>query len=178
MVILVMVMLGVVLRFVQEMRADAAAAKLKAMVSKKVIVKRLNAIQNFGAMNVLCTEKTGTLTQGKIILEKHLNVHGDPSDKVLHFGYLNSFQHTGRKNLLDQAILDHEELPDHLQAGGHAGGAYPARLVNRDDERAGTGRCRHGHQHVCPPGAGAQGAHHPRAAYRAPLILGLVVLGL
>jgi len=87
-----------------------------AMARKKVIVKRLNAIQNFGAMNVLCTDKTGTLTQGKIILEKHLDVHGEPSEKVLHFGYLNSFHHTGLKNLLDQAILDHEELKDHLQA--------------------------------------------------------------
>jgi len=87
-----------------------------AMARKKVIVKRLNAIQNFGAMDVLCTDKTGTLTQGKIILEKHLDVHGEPSEKVLHFGYLNSFHHTGLKNLLDQAILDHEELKDHLQA--------------------------------------------------------------
>ena len=87
-----------------------------AMARKKVIVKRLNAIQNFGAMDVLCTDKTGTLTQGKIILEKHLDVYGEPSEKVLHFGYLNSYHHTGLKNLLDQAILDHEELKDHLQA--------------------------------------------------------------
>ena len=87
-----------------------------AMARKKVIVKRLNAIQNFGAMDVLCTDKTGTLTQGKIILQKHLDVHGESSEKVLHFGYLNSFHHTGLKNLLDQAILDHEELKEHLQA--------------------------------------------------------------
>jgi len=87
-----------------------------AMSRKKVIVKRLNAIQNFGAMDVLCTDKTGTLTQGKILLEKHLDVHGDPSERVLHFGYLNSYHHTGLKNLLDQAILDHEELKDHLKA--------------------------------------------------------------
>jgi len=87
-----------------------------AMSRKKVIVKRLNSIQNFGAMDVLCTDKTGTLTQGKIILEKHLDVYGEPSEKVLHFGYLNSFHHTGLKNLLDQAILDHEELKEHLQA--------------------------------------------------------------
>jgi Mg2+-importing ATPase len=80
------------------------------MARKKVIVKRLNAIQNFGAMDVLCTDKTGTLTQGKIVLEKHLDVHGDPSDKVLHYGYLNSYHHTGLKNLLDEAILNHEEL--------------------------------------------------------------------
>jgi Mg2+-importing ATPase len=87
-----------------------------AMARKKVIVKRLNAIQNFGAMDVLCTDKTGTLTQGKIVLERHLDVYGDPSEKVLHFGYLNSFHHTGLKNLLDQAILDHTELRAHLRA--------------------------------------------------------------
>ena len=87
-----------------------------AMARKKVIVKRLNAIQNFGAMDVLCTDKTGTLTQGKIVLEKHLDVHGDPSEKVLQYGYLNSFHHTGLKNLLDEAILDHKELREHLKA--------------------------------------------------------------
>jgi len=87
-----------------------------AMARRKVIVKRLNSIQNFGAMDVLCTDKTGTLTQGRIILEKHLDVHGNPSEKVLHFGYLNSYHHTGLKNLLDQAILDHEELKEHLKA--------------------------------------------------------------
>ena len=87
-----------------------------AMARKKVIVKRLNAIQNFGAMDVLCTDKTGTITQGKIVLEKHLDVHGDPSEKVLHYGYLNSYHHTGLKNLLDEAILDHEELEERLKA--------------------------------------------------------------
>ena len=87
-----------------------------AMARKKVIVKRLNAIQNFGAMDVLCTDKTGTLTQGRIVLEKYLDVNGEPSEKVLHFGYLNSFHHTGLKNLLDKAILDHEELKEHLKA--------------------------------------------------------------
>ncbi|WP_246590821.1 magnesium-translocating P-type ATPase [Georgfuchsia toluolica] len=87
-----------------------------AMSRRKVIVKRLNAIQNFGAMDVLCTDKTGTLTQGKIVLEKHLDANGDPSEKVLHYGYLNSFHHTGLKNLLDAAILDHEELKEHLKA--------------------------------------------------------------
>jgi Mg2+-importing ATPase len=87
-----------------------------AMSGKKVIVKRLNAIQNFGAMDVLCTDKTGTLTQGRIVLEKHLDVHGEPSEKVLHFGYLNSYHHTGLKNLLDEAILDHEDLEDRLKA--------------------------------------------------------------
>jgi Mg2+-importing ATPase len=87
-----------------------------AMARKKVIVKRLNAIQNFGAMDVLCTDKTGTLTQGKIVLEKHLDVNGDPSEEVLQYGYLNSYHHTGLKNLLDAAILDHEELEERLKA--------------------------------------------------------------
>jgi P-type Mg2+ transporter len=88
-----------------------------AMSRKKVIVKRLNAIQNFGAMDVLCTDKTGTLTEGKVVLEKHLDPHGDPSEKVLHYGYLNSYYHTGLRNLLDDAILAHGELETRLQAG-------------------------------------------------------------
>jgi Mg2+-importing ATPase len=67
-------------------------------------------------MDVLCTDKTGTITQGKIVLEKHLDAHGDPSEKVLHYGYLNSYHHTGLKNLLDEAILDHEELEERLKA--------------------------------------------------------------
>lgn len=87
-----------------------------AMARKKVIVKRLNAIQNFGAMDVLCTDKTGTLTQGKIVLEKYLDAHGNPSAKVLEYGYLNSYHHTGLKNLLDEAVLAHEELEEHLKA--------------------------------------------------------------
>jgi Mg2+-importing ATPase len=87
-----------------------------AMSKKKVIVKRLNSIQNFGAMDVLCTDKTGTITQGKIVLEKYLDVRGNSSDRVLQYGYLNSYHHTGLKNLLDAAILDHEELEDSLKA--------------------------------------------------------------
>src|SRR5512135_1750987 len=85
-----------------------------AMARKKVIVKRLNAIQNFGAMDVLCTDKTGTLTQGKIILEKHMDVRGNDSERVLHYGYMNSYYQTGLKNLMDEAILDHEHLNDEL----------------------------------------------------------------
>lgn len=86
-----------------------------AMVRKKVIVKRLNAIQNFGAADVLCTDKTGTLTQGKIVLEKHLDVHGDDSERVLHYGYMNSYFQTGLKNLMDEAILDHGHLEEDLK---------------------------------------------------------------
>ncbi|HEX7597730.1 MAG TPA: magnesium-translocating P-type ATPase, partial [Polyangia bacterium] len=86
------------------------------MARKKVIVKRLNAIQNFGAMDVLCTDKTGTLTQGKIVLEKYLDAEGEPSDRVLEFGYLNSYHHTGLKNLMDEAILAHEDLEESTKA--------------------------------------------------------------
>ncbi len=86
-----------------------------AMARKKVIIKRLNAIQNFGAADVLCTDKTGTLTQGKIVLEKHLNVHGDESERVLHYGYMNSYYQTGLKNLMDEAILEHGHLEEDLK---------------------------------------------------------------
>ncbi|MCL5260486.1 MAG: magnesium-translocating P-type ATPase [Gammaproteobacteria bacterium] len=85
------------------------------MARKKTIVKRLNSIQNFGAMNILCTDKTGTLTEGRIVLERHVDVHGMPSEKVLSFGYLNSYHHTGLKNLMDDAILDHEDLEERLK---------------------------------------------------------------
>ena len=80
------------------------------MSKKKVIVKRLNAIQNFGAMDTLCTDKTGTITEGKIILEKHLDVKGNPSQRVLDYGYMNSYYQTGLKNLMDDAILKHVNL--------------------------------------------------------------------
>jgi len=81
-----------------------------AMAKKEVIVKRLSSIQNFGAMDILCTDKTGTLTQDKIILEKHCNVQGKEDQAVLDMAYLNSFHQTGLKNLLDKAILKHEKL--------------------------------------------------------------------
>ncbi len=89
------------------------------MSHKKVIVKRLNAIQNFGAMDVLCTDKTGTITQGKIVLEKHLDVRGNTSDRVLHYGYLNSYYQTGLKNLLDLAVLEHGELEKQLNTAAY-----------------------------------------------------------
>jgi Mg2+-importing ATPase len=75
------------------------------MSRNKVVVKRLNAIQNFGAMDVLCTDKTGTLTQDKIILERHLDVHGNEDVAVLRLAYLNSLHQTGLRNLLDVAVL-------------------------------------------------------------------------
>ena len=81
----------------------------------KVVVKRLDAIQNFGAMDVLCTDKTGTLTQDKIVLERHTDVDGAASDEVLKFAFLNSHFQTGLKNLLDRAVLDHVELHTELR---------------------------------------------------------------
>ena len=77
-----------------------------AMSRKKVIVKRLNAIQNFGGMDVLCTDKTGTLTEDRVVLQRHCNVEGEESEEVLIDGYLISNFQTGLKNLLDRAILD------------------------------------------------------------------------
>lgn len=85
------------------------------MSNHKVIVKRLNAIQNIGAMDILCTDKTGTLTLDKIVLEKHLNVLGVEDDEVLKWAYLNSYHQTGLKNILDKAILEHIELHDYLK---------------------------------------------------------------
>jgi Mg2+-importing ATPase len=77
-----------------------------AMSRKKVIVKRLNSIQNFGGMDVLCTDKTGTLTEDRVVLMRHCDVAGRESDDVLLDGYLISYFQTGLKNLLDRAILD------------------------------------------------------------------------
>ena len=84
---------------------------------KKVIVKRLDAIQNFGAMDVLCTDKTGTLTQDKIFLARHVDVWGQESDDVLEMAYLNSYYQTGLKNLLDVAVLEHVEVHRELNVG-------------------------------------------------------------
>ena len=94
-----------------------------AMSKKKTIVKDLNAIQNFGAMNILCTDKTGTLTCDHIILEKYINADGteDNDKRILRHAYYNSFFQTGLKNLMDKAILAHikdlslEHLTDEYQ---------------------------------------------------------------
>jgi len=79
------------------------------MARRKSIVKRLNAIQNFGAMDILCTDKTGTLTQNKVILERHLDIHGNEDSQVLELAWLNSFHQAGLKNLLDVAVLDYAQ---------------------------------------------------------------------
>jgi Mg2+-importing ATPase len=81
-----------------------------AMSRRKVIVKRLNSIQNLGAMDVLCTDKTGTLTQDRIILERHCNVALEEDEAVLLLAYLNGHFQTGLKNLMDRAILEYTDL--------------------------------------------------------------------
>src|SRR6202171_3771478 len=91
------------------------------MAKQKVIVKRLNAIQNLGAMDVLCTDKTGTLTQDRVMLEKHRNIRGDVDLRVLEYAYLNSYYQTGLKNLLDRAVLAHAELEHEVDVLQHAG---------------------------------------------------------
>ena len=106
-----------------EMLPMIVTAKLSkgalSMSKKKTIVKNLNAIQNFGAMNILCTDKTGTLTCDKIVLEKYINADGsnDESKRILRHAYFNSYFQTGLKNLMDKAILSHvKELKlEHLK---------------------------------------------------------------
>lgn len=88
-----------------------------AMSRKKVIMKRLNAIQNLGAMDVLCTDKTGTLTMDRVVLERHCDVVLKEDDGVLALAYMNSYFQTGLKNVLDRAILAHRET--------HADAAIP-----------------------------------------------------
>ena len=80
------------------------------MSKKKVIIKKLNSIQNLGAMDVLCTDKTGTITEGKTSLESHLDVLGNSNDDVLKYGFLNSYYHTGLKSILDETILKHGKV--------------------------------------------------------------------
>jgi Mg2+-importing ATPase len=89
--------------------ANLARGAVK-MSRQKVIVKQLSAIQNFGAMDVLCTDKTGTLTQDKVALILHLNVQGQECEEVFEYAFLNSHFQTGLKNLLDRAVLEHENL--------------------------------------------------------------------
>jgi len=104
-----------------------------AMSRKKVIVKRLHSIQNFGAMDVLCTDKTGTLTLDRVIIEQHCDVVRREDDEVLAMAYLNSYFQTGLKNVLDRAVLDHRE--------GRAGGglqAVPVVRAQRPGDSAGV----------------------------------------
>ncbi|NTV09952.1 MAG: magnesium-translocating P-type ATPase, partial [Zoogloea sp.] len=80
------------------------------MAKKHMIVKRLTAIQDLGSMDVLCTDKTGTLTEAKIRMERHVDAEGLSSERVLQFAYLNSFFETGLKSPLDEAILEHRQI--------------------------------------------------------------------
>jgi P-type Mg2+ transporter len=91
-----------------------------AMSRKKVIVKKLNSIQNFGAMDVLCTDKTGTLTMDHVILELHVDVFKEESEEVLRDAYIISHFQTGLRNVLDRAVLKHQEVHADLQAGQYA----------------------------------------------------------
>lgn len=88
-----------------------------AMAREKVVVKRLNAIQNFGAMDILCTDKTGTLTQDRIILEHHVDISGREDDRVLELAWLNSYHQSGLKNLLDVAVIKYaaRQTPQHYR---------------------------------------------------------------
>jgi P-type Mg2+ transporter len=80
------------------------------MAKKKVIVKRLPSIQNFGAIDILCTDKTGTLTQDKVVLEQHVDILGHTSEEVLSYAYLNSYFQTGLRNLIDRAVIAYADL--------------------------------------------------------------------
>src|ERR1700680_2242306 len=106
--------LSVAVGLTPEMLPRSVTANLSkgamAMAKKKVIVKRLNPIQNFGAIDILCTDKTGTLTQDKIVLERHVDVTNRESEDVLRYAYMNSYYQTGLRNLLDNAILAHGDL--------------------------------------------------------------------
>jgi P-type Mg2+ transporter len=85
------------------------------MSKRRVIVKRLNAIQNFGAMDVLCTDKTGTLTQNRVVLSLSLDLAGASSERVLEYAWLSSHFQSGLKNLLDDAVLEHVRLGENLR---------------------------------------------------------------
>ena len=107
------------------------------MSRRKVIVKRLNAIQNLGAMDVLCTDKTGTLTAGPgSSWTAHLDVDGDEYDEVLEYAYLNSHFQTGLKNLLDRAVLDRV---DEAEDGGRP---THVRRSTRSRSTSAAGGCR------------------------------------
>ncbi len=80
------------------------------MAKKKVIVKRLPSIQNFGAIDILCTDKTGTLTQDRVVLERHVDIVGHTSEEVLNYAFLNSYFQTGLRNLIDRAVIEFANL--------------------------------------------------------------------
>lgn len=77
-----------------------------AMAKKKTVVKNLDSIQNLGCIDILCTDKTGTLTQDEIILEYHLDVHGDENARVLRYAFLNAYYQTGLRSRIDFAVIE------------------------------------------------------------------------
>jgi len=86
------------------------------LADRQVIVKRLGAVQTLGAIDVLCTDKTGTLTQDRVVLERHVDIDGNDSETVVDYAYLNSFHQTGLHNLLDTAVLQHAHVHARLDA--------------------------------------------------------------
>ncbi|HEY5892547.1 MAG TPA: magnesium-translocating P-type ATPase [Chthoniobacterales bacterium] len=102
-----------------------------AMSKKKVIVKQLNAIQNFGAMDVLCTDKTGTLTMDQVILERHCDVMQKGNEAVLLDAFLIAHFQTGLKNVLDRAVLDHRDTHEQSITGYHKVDEIPFDFVRR-----------------------------------------------
>jgi Mg2+-importing ATPase len=87
-----------------------------ALAEEQVIVKRLGAVQSLGAIDVLCTDKTGTLTQDRVVLEQHVDIDGRESDRVIDYAYLNSYHQTGLHNLLDTAVLQYAHVHARLNA--------------------------------------------------------------
>lgn len=81
----------------------------KELAKKKTLVKNMNSIQNLGSIDVLCTDKTGTLTEDRIVLQKYLNIDGDEDESILEYAYLNSYFSTGLKNIVDRAIISYGE---------------------------------------------------------------------
>jgi Mg2+-importing ATPase len=88
-----------------------------ALSARGIIVKRLGAVQSLGAIDILCADKTGTLTQDRVVLERHVDIAGKESDRVLDYAYLNSFYQTGLRNLLDNAVLRHGHVHARVAAG-------------------------------------------------------------
>ena len=113
--------LSIAVGLTQEMLPMIVSANLakgaRKMAKQKVIVKNLNAIQDLGAMDVLCTDKTGTLTQDEIVLERYLNTFGKEDKNVLKYAFLNSFYQTGLKNLIDVAIINHANRSEERRVG-------------------------------------------------------------
>jgi Mg2+-importing ATPase len=84
----------------------------KSLAKKKTLVKDINSIENLGAIDLLCTDKTGTLTEDRIVLQKYINVDGEDDESVLEYAYLNSYFGTGIKNIIDRAIISYANESD------------------------------------------------------------------